>query len=92
MQPKKLPFIQITGPLIPHQLAALEVESPKTMAIVVKWEKRKVTIDGSGSLANGIFLRFEREFDGAVGYGEMALQLKADEDQIFAMLGVKEEA
>ncbi|MDE3186138.1 MAG: hypothetical protein KGM96_01275 [Acidobacteriota bacterium] len=91
-QPKKLPFIQITGPLVPPQLAAVEAETPKTMAIVVKWEKRKITIDGSGSLANGIFLRFEREFDGAEPYEEMAHQLKADEDQIFAMLGVQEEA
>jgi hypothetical protein len=91
VQPKKLPFIQITGPLIPEQLVALEAETPKTMAIVVKWEKRKMTIDGSGSLANGIFLRFEREFDGSVGYEEMAYRLKADEDQIFAMLGVQEE-
>lgn len=91
-QPKTLPFLQITGPLIPQQLAALEAETPKTMAIVVKWEKRKMTIDGSGSLANGIFLRFEREFDGSVGYEEMAHHLKADQDQIFAMLGIREEA
>ena len=91
-QPKKLPFIQITGPLIPPQLAAMEAEPPKTMAIVVKWEKRRMTIDGSGSLANGIFLRFEREFDGSVGYEEIASQLKVDEEQILAMLGVQGEA
>jgi hypothetical protein len=91
IQPKKLPFIEITGPLIPQQLATLEAEPPKTAAIVVKWDKRKMTIDGSGSVANGIFLRFDREFDGSSGYEEIANQLKADEDQIFTLLGVQEQ-
>lgn len=91
VQPKTLPFIQLTAPLIPRQLAALEKEPAKTIAVVVKWAKRKMTIDGSGQLANGIFLRFEREFDGSVAYEQMAHQLKADEDQVFAMLGVQEE-
>lgn len=91
-QPRNLPFIQITGALIPEALRALEAGTPKTMAIVVKWEGRKITIDGSGSLANGIFLRFEREFDGSVGFEEIARRLRADEDQIFAILEVQEEA
>lgn len=91
IQPKTLPFIQLTMPLIPQQLATLEDEPAKTMAVVVKWSSRKITIDGSGQLANGIFLRLEREFDGAVPYDKMAYQLKVDEDQVFAMLGVQEE-
>ncbi len=91
-QPKTLPFIQIIGPLIPKQLADLEPGPVKTMATIVVWENRKMTIDGSGSLANGIFLRFEREFDGSIAYEELAHQLKTDEDQIFALLGIMEEA
>ncbi len=91
IQPKTLPFIQLTAPLIPQQLAALEKQPAVTMAIVVKWANRKITIDGSSQIANGIFLRFEREFDGSVPYDQMAHQLKADEDQVFAMLGVQEE-
>lgn len=85
------PFIQILSPFIPSQLAALEGDKPKTMAAVIKWEKRKVTIDGSGQLANGIFIRFEREFDGKVSYEEMAQKLWADEKGIFDVLGIQEE-
>jgi hypothetical protein len=91
VQPKNLSFMQIAGPLVPQQLAALEAEPPATMAIVVKWPNRKMTIDGSASVANGIFLRFEREFEGSVTYPDIAHQLRADEEQVFAALGVQEE-
>lgn len=50
-----------------------------------------MTIDGSGHVANGIFIRYEREFSASVSYEEIAHQLRADEDGIFAMLDVKEE-
>jgi hypothetical protein len=91
-QPKKLPFIQLLSPLIPPRIAGLEDQQPKTMAIVVKWENRKLTVDGSASLSNGIFIRLEREFDGSVSYQDIAHQLRADELQVFAMLDVQEEA
>jgi hypothetical protein len=91
-QPKTLPFFQILSPLVPQQLASLEAGTPRTMAIVLVWEKRKITIDGSGQLANGIFMRFEREFDGKISYEEMAERLHADEIEIFTMLGIQEEA
>jgi hypothetical protein len=38
-----------------------------------------------------MFLRFEREFDGTAGYDEIAKQLRADEETLFAILDVKEE-
>jgi hypothetical protein len=91
LQLKTLPFIQLTAPLIPRQLSALEKDPAKTVAIIVVWDKRKITIDGSAQLANGVFLKLEREFDGLVAYADMAVQLKADEDQILAMLGVENE-
>jgi hypothetical protein len=91
LQPKTLPFSDLLRPLISPALAALEAESAKAMASIVKWNKRRITIDGSGQLANGIFLRFEREFDGKTTYHEIAGQLKADEDALFNTLGVKEE-
>ena len=91
IQPKTLPFFQLLAPLMPAKLAALEPDQPKTMAVVVKWDKRKMTLDGSSQLANGIFLRFEREFEGSVSYEDMAMRLKADEEEIFNMLGVQEE-
>jgi hypothetical protein len=86
-----VPFFQLLAPLMPAKLAALEPDQPKTMAVVVKWDKRKMTLDGSSQLANGIFLRFEREFEGSVSYEDMAMRLKADEEEIFNMLGVQEE-
>jgi hypothetical protein len=91
LQLKTLPFIQLITPFIPPQLSSLEKDPVRTVAIIVVWDKRKVTIDGSAQLANGIFLKLEREFDGQIAYAEMAMQLKADEDQIFAMLGVENE-
>lgn len=90
MQPKTLPYMDILRPFIPAQLLALDKDA-KTMATIVKWDKRKVIIDGSGQIANGIFLRFEREFDGTATYAEIATQLRADEEALFAILGVKEE-
>jgi hypothetical protein len=91
LQPKTAPFFEILRPFVPSPLAALEPGPMKTMAAVAKWDKRKVTIDGSGQVANGIFLRFEREFAGKVSYTEIAEQLKADEDALFSMLGIIEE-
>jgi hypothetical protein len=90
MQPKSLPFMNILRPFVPVSLIALD-KDVKTMASIVKWDKRKVIIDGSGQLANGIFLRFEHEFDGAATYEEIAKQLRADEEAFFAILDVKEE-
>jgi hypothetical protein len=91
LQPRTLPFADILRPLVPPSLAALQSEPATTMAVVAKWKKRRITIDGSGQIANGIFLRFEREFDGKASYDEIAAQLKADEDSLFNMLGVEEE-
>jgi hypothetical protein len=90
MQPKTLPFMDILRPFVPVNLIALD-KDVKTMASIVKWDKRKVIIDGSGQLANGIFLRFEREFDGTTTYEEIAKQLRADEEAFFGILDVKEE-
>lgn len=89
MQPKALPFMKILERFVPAELAALDGEV-KTMASIIKWDKRKVVIDGSGQLANGLFLRFEREFDGAVSYQQIAEQLRTDEEALFAILDVKE--
>jgi|SRR5271166_1657172 len=90
MQLRTLPFMRILGQFVPSQLSALEGDV-KTMASIVKWDKRKVIIDGSAQLANGIFLRFEREFDGATAYQQIAQQLHVDEEALFALLNVKED-
>jgi hypothetical protein len=90
MQPKALSFMKILGPFLPPKLAAVGGEVT-TMATIVKWKKRKVILDGSGQIANGVFLRFEREFDAKTTYQQIAEQLRSDEEALFAMLDVKED-
>jgi len=91
IQPKTTPFIKLMQPFMPEQLAALESSPLRTMAVVAKWDHRTVTLDGSGSLANAIFLKFEREFPGTFTNVQIAEQLLKDEEQLLAILGVKEE-
>jgi hypothetical protein len=91
LQPKVLPFIELLKPFAPAPLAALASSPITAIASVVKWEGRRVTIDGSAQLANGLFVRLERNFDGGATFYEIAGQLKADEDQLFALIGVKED-
>lgn len=91
IQPKSAQCIGLLSPFIPAQLAALEAEPATTMAAVAKWPHRKVTIDGSGVVANAIFLRFERDFPTTASYDEIAAQLRKDEEELFKLLGVEED-
>lgn len=91
LQPKALPFIEILKPFAPSKLAALSLSPITDTASVVKWEKRRITIDGSAQFANGIFLKLEREFSGDTTYEAMGTQLHADEEELFALLGVQED-
>jgi hypothetical protein len=92
LQPRKKPFIDLLQPLVPRSIAELESQKSVTMASIVKWQDRKVTIDGSAALANGIFLKLEREFDSGASFGQIADVLKKDEDAVFALLNVTEDA
>ncbi len=91
VQPRTKPFIEILRPIIPRPLSDLENESSKSMAVILKWSNRRVTIDGSAQIANGIFIRYERDFLGNVSYEDIAKQLYADETQIFGMLDIREQ-
>ena len=91
MKPKTIPCMEILNPFLPAQFAALSPEPVTTMAAVAKWESRKVTIDRSGIVANGIFLSLERDFDEASSYVEIVRQLRQDEDELLTMLGVEED-
>ena len=91
VQPKTLPFIELLRPLAPAPFTTLDSTPIKALAAIVKWDKRRVTVDGSSQLANGLFIRMEREFKGTATFVEVAQQLKKDEDQIFALIGIEEE-
>ena len=91
IQPRTLTFMDILNPFVPRELAAIEPQPVRTMATVAKWENRKVTIDGSGALANGLFLRLERDFEASATYDEIAQQLRHDEEELFTILGIEED-
>lgn len=91
LQPKTLSFIEILKPFAAPPLSKLESSPIKAMAGVVQWERRRITVDGSAQLANGVFVRFEREFEGKTKYDQIAARLKADEEELFALLDVKED-
>jgi hypothetical protein len=90
IQPDSGQFLELLRPFAPHQMAALDPSPLTAFAAVTKWEKRRVTIDGSAQLANAIFLKFERDFAGTSSIEEIAHRLRADEDELFAMLGIQE--
>ena len=99
LQPKVLPFVEILKPFVSPQLFALSPEDPpRTMAVVVKWKFKGITLDGSGSIANGIFARLEREFIPVAAVANMAEELQSlateiqrDEQDLFQMLNIEEE-
>ena len=91
MQPKTLQFTKILAPLIPGKLAEIGGEV-QTAATVIRWRNRTVLIDASVQVANGIFMRFERSFEGKeINFKEIGEQLHTDEDALFAILDVKED-
>jgi hypothetical protein len=91
IQPTTLSFKDILRPLIQPQFANIEPETFQTMATITKWPKRAITIDGSGSIANGLYVKLEREFTSELAFAEMALQLRADEAEVFEILGIEED-
>src|SRR5262249_42349248 len=62
LQMQKVSFQDILRPLAAQPLLALSTEPFATMAVVVKWPRRKITLDGSNTIANAIFVKLEREF------------------------------
>ena len=90
VQPRTKRFIEILEPLISTPIASLEPNSVQSMATIVKWPGRRVTIDASAQIANGIFIRYEREFSAETEYPSMARRLYEDELQVFVMLGIQE--
>jgi hypothetical protein len=89
LQPENLPFMKLLSPFVSPDLSKLENRPVEAMAAVINWKGRKLTIDTSAHVANGIFLRLERDFDGSVGYDIIAERLLQDEEQVFQALGIE---
>jgi hypothetical protein len=88
IQPRTAGFMQILSPFIPPQLGALEDGPPATMATVVRWPQRTVTLDASATVPNALFLQFERAFDGTADFLEILRYLSHDEEEVFKILGI----
>ena len=81
--------MEILSPFIPPQMSAIEKDKPITMASVARWGKRKVTLDGSGSLANAAFVKFEREFDVHATFQSITQQILEDQRQLLLIRPVQ---
>jgi hypothetical protein len=91
MQLKNKSFVELLKPFVPLPFLNLEDSPITAVAAVIRWDGRRITIDGSGQIANGIFVRLERDFPGYLSFSDVARQLRADEDQVFDIIGVKED-
>lgn len=90
-QPKTGKFIDLLKPFVPPQFLGLEASPLLTMASVVKWGGRSVYIDGSGSIANAVFVKIDRDFTPEHSFEQIAEQVFADETKLFNILGVEED-
>jgi hypothetical protein len=90
LQPKTVSFKDILRAFMAPALLKLESAPTDAMAILIRWPKRRITLDGSAALANGIFLQTEREFDGSVPFDDMKNTIFDDESELFRTLGVEE--
>jgi hypothetical protein len=91
MQLTKKPFIELLKPFAPGPFLKIDNSPITAVAAVIRWEGRRITIDGSGQLANAIFVRLERDFPGTASFAEVADKLRADEDLVLDIIGVKED-
>lgn len=62
------------------------------MAIVARWGTRRLTLDGSASIANAVFIQSERDFDGKASWDDIKRSVLDDELQLFKLLSVEEVA
>jgi hypothetical protein len=92
MQPRSGTFIDLLKPFLAAEMRQLSQEEITTGACVVRWKTRKVTLDGSAAIANGVYLKLEREFEPNASLEEMSKQLKSDEEAVFQMMGIEEDA
>lgn len=91
LQPKSKTFLEVLSPFLSTKIQSLDSAKAKSGASVIKWDKRRIVLDGSAALANALFLKLEREFDGLATFEVIAFQLKSDEDAALKALDVEEE-
>jgi hypothetical protein len=90
LQPKTVPFKELLWPFLTPSIAHLENSLPEAMAYVIRWKGRRVTLDGSAALANGVFVRLEREFEPNVSFDDLKATIFNDEVAVLKLLNVEE--
>ena len=90
LQMKTGSFKDILRPFIVSHIKQLDPLPLDAVAFVARWPQRRITIDGSAQLANGIFVQMEREFAPNLGYDEMKQEIYKDEVDMLKLLGVEE--
>ena len=91
IQPKLKNFREILKPFWPESLVALQDSPLLAVANVLKWEDASLTLDGSASIKNGIFMRMELSFPKDATLQEIAQSLRRNEERLFTLLGIEEE-
>ena len=91
LQPTKRNFLELLHPFLSLELQSMRSGKLQTGASIVKWEDGKITLDGSGIIANGIFVKYERDFDIATSLETIANEFRSGEDTIFRLLDVEAE-
>ncbi len=92
LQPKTVQFRDILRKFIVPEILALAKDQTTAMAIVSRWPKYRITLDGSAALANGIFVQAERQFDATISFDDMRAAIFQDEQDLFKLLDVQEVA
>lgn len=90
LQPKTVQFRDILRKFIVPGILALSKEETTAMAIVSRWPKYRITLDGSAALANAIFLQAERQFDATTSFDDMKGMIFQDQQDLFKLLDVVE--
>ena len=90
LQPRSVPFHQLLRPFLAPAIAQLENSHPEATAYVIRWKARRITLDGSAALANGVYVHLERDFDSPINFEDMKAILLDDETTILKILDVEE--
>ncbi len=90
LQPKSIPFKELLWPFLVPAIAQLEDSRAEAMAYVVRWKGRRITLDGSAALANGVFAHLERDFEPTASFDNIRTILLNDELNLFKLLNVEE--
>jgi len=90
IQPSNGNYLDILKPFLSPSLASLEATGPIGIASVIGWPNRSITVDNSMHLANALFLKLGRTFEGVMEFEEISSRLRADQFEVFKILGVEE--